>query len=98
MKLQAARTVGTRLAVATALIFGTAGLAACGDDDGGEIRNLNEETAPPSGTGSVGGSISGSGSASGAETASPGASVSGSGSEADAGSASASEASASPTP
>ena len=98
MKLRDVRTVGSRLAVATALIFGTAGLAACGDDDGGEIRNLNEETAPPSGAGSPSGSVSGSGSASVAETASPGGSVSGSGSGSGSGSASASEASASPTP
>lgn len=102
MNLRVVRTGGGRLAVATVLLFGTAGLAACGDDDGGEIRNLTEETAPPSGTGSVGGSISGSGSGSGsgsvAETASPGASVSGSASGSGSGSASASEASASPTP
>lgn len=72
MELRVVRTAGNAVIVATALLFGTAALAACGDDDGGEVRNLNEETAPPGATGSPSGSVSGSGSgsASGAASAS----------------------------
>ncbi len=62
------RSTTGRVVAAAALVFGGLGLAACGDDDGGEIRNLNEETAVPSGSGapsgsgsaSTGGSVSGS--------------------------------------
>ncbi len=86
MKLRHARAAGGRVAVAVAFTFGAAGLAACGGDDGGTVRNLNQEEEITSG--------STSGSPSGTESTSPSTSESGSPSE----SGSASEASASPTP
>ncbi|HEX5615772.1 MAG TPA: hypothetical protein VFZ83_11530 [Acidimicrobiia bacterium] len=57
-----------RVLLVPALALGL-GLAACGDDDGGDVRNLGE--CPESGSGSASGSpsatASGSGSASGTE-------------------------------
>ena len=40
-------TVGAALAAALVLVI--AGLAACGNDDGADLRDLTEETAIPSG-------------------------------------------------
>jgi hypothetical protein len=81
------------LVVAVALVFGVGGLAACGDDDGGTVRNLNEEDGVPEG-GSVSGSGSGSGATSGSgastESSSPSAVESGSPSGATTGSPSSS--------
>ncbi len=73
------------LVVAVALVFGIGGLAACGDDDGGTVRNLNEEdgaSTSGSGAGTESSSPSAveSGSPSGAATGSPSSSGSGSGS------------------
>lgn len=45
--------LGERLIVAILLLFGVAGVAACGEDDGSEIRDLNSETAVPSDLGSA---------------------------------------------
>jgi hypothetical protein len=36
--------------VAAAVVFGAGGLAACGNDDGADVRDLTEETAIPSGS------------------------------------------------
>ncbi len=81
MKLSRTGVVGGRLLVAVALVFGVGGIAACGNDDGGEIRNLNEEEGVPegaSGAGSVSGSGSGSSSGAGTESSSPSSAESGS--------------------
>ena len=56
-------TVRRRLALLPALLLVFSGIAACGDDDGADVRNIGEDSG--SGSGSVGGSGSGSGPGSG---------------------------------
>ena len=66
-ELGLARAVGGRLVLATFLLFGLAGVAACGGDDGATVRNLNQEE-PVKDCGSASGSEGGSTSAPGAST------------------------------